>query len=180
MGYSPWGRWESDTTERLHFHFSLLCIGEGNGNPLQCSCFENPRDRGAWWAAIYGVTQSRTRMKRLSSSIVTYLMLSRQQLYCNVLELLMLGFAKRRLMTQKRPWCCTMKTFIFSSESTQKVILLTQRSLKCSLVGWLQQRNRWTMDELMRPGWHGGLQLGGTSNTSPRTVISSLEHTWRR
>ena len=49
-----------DTTERLHFHFSLSCIGEGNGNPLQCSCLKNPRDGGAWWAAIYGVTQSRT------------------------------------------------------------------------------------------------------------------------
>ena len=65
---SPWGREESDTTERLHFHFSLSCIGEGNGNPLQCSCLENPRDGGAWWVAIYGVTQSRTRLKRLSSS----------------------------------------------------------------------------------------------------------------
>ena len=55
-------------TERLHFHFSLSCIGEGNGNPLQCSCLENPRDRGAWWAAVYGVTQSRTWLKQLSSS----------------------------------------------------------------------------------------------------------------
>ena len=54
-------------TERLHFHFSLSCIGEGNGNPLQCSCLENPRDGGAWWAAVYGVAQSRTRLKRLSS-----------------------------------------------------------------------------------------------------------------
>ena len=66
---SPWGRRESDMTERLHFHFSISCIGEGNGNPLQCSCLENPRDRGAQWAAVYGVTQSRTRLKRLSSSI---------------------------------------------------------------------------------------------------------------
>ena len=57
------GRKESDTTERLHFHFSLSCIGEGNGNPLQCSCLENPRDGGAWWAATYGVAQSRTRLK---------------------------------------------------------------------------------------------------------------------
>ena len=65
-GCSPWGRWESDTTERLHFHFSLSCIGEGNGNPLQCSCLENPRDGGAWWAAVYGVTQSRTWLKWLS------------------------------------------------------------------------------------------------------------------
>ena len=64
---SPWGREESDT-ERLHFHFSLSCIGEGNGTPLQCSCLENPTDGGAWWAAVYGVTQSWTRLKRLSSS----------------------------------------------------------------------------------------------------------------
>ena len=68
VGCSPWGREESDTTERLHFYFSLSCIGERNGNPLQRSCLENPRDRGAWWAAIYGVTQSRTRLKWLSSS----------------------------------------------------------------------------------------------------------------
>ena len=65
---SLWGREESDTTERLHFHFSLSCIGEGHGNPLQCSCLENPRDGGAWWAAVYGVAQSRTRLKWLSSS----------------------------------------------------------------------------------------------------------------
>ena len=68
VGCSPWGRKESDMTVWLHFHFSLLCIGEGNGNPLQCSCLENPRDRGAWWADVYGVAQSRTRLKRLSSS----------------------------------------------------------------------------------------------------------------
>ena len=68
VGCSPWGRKESDTTEWLHFHFSFSCIGEGNGNPLQDSCLENPRDRGAWWAAVYGVTQSQTRLKRLSSS----------------------------------------------------------------------------------------------------------------
>ena len=65
---SPWGHEESDTPERFHFHFSLSGIGEGNGNPLQCSCLENPRDRGTWWAAVYGVAQSRTRLKRLSSS----------------------------------------------------------------------------------------------------------------
>ena len=62
------GSLESDTTERLHFHFSLSCIGEENGNPLQCSCLENPRDGEAWWAAVYGVTQSWTRLKRLNSS----------------------------------------------------------------------------------------------------------------
>ena len=64
------GRKELDTTERLHFHFSLSSIGVGNGNPLQCSCLENPRDGGAWWAAVYGVGQSQTRLKRLSSSMV--------------------------------------------------------------------------------------------------------------
>ena len=57
VGCSPWGREESDTTDRLHFHFSLSCIGEGNGNPLQCSCLENPRDGGAWWAAVCGIAQ---------------------------------------------------------------------------------------------------------------------------
>ena len=62
------GSLESDTSERLHFHFSLSCIGAGNGSPLQCSCLENPRDGEAWWAAVYGVAQSRTRLKRLSSS----------------------------------------------------------------------------------------------------------------
>ena len=70
-GHSPWVREESDTTERLHFHFSLSCIGEGNGNPLQCSCLENPREGGAWWAAVYVVAQSRTLLKRLSSSSST-------------------------------------------------------------------------------------------------------------
>ena len=67
-GCSPWGRWGSDPIERLHLHFSLSCIGEGNGNPLQCSCLENPRDGGAWWTAVYGVTQSQTWLKRLNSS----------------------------------------------------------------------------------------------------------------
>ena len=67
-GCSPWGHWGSDTTERLHFHFSFSCIGEGNGNPLQRSCLENPRDGGAWWAAVYGVAQSQTWLKWLSSS----------------------------------------------------------------------------------------------------------------
>ena len=67
-GCSPWGREELDTTKWLHFHFSFSCIGEGNGNPLQCSCLENPRDGRAWWAAIYGVAQSQTRLKWVGSS----------------------------------------------------------------------------------------------------------------
>ena len=78
VGSSPWGHKESDMTNRLHFHFSLSCIGEGSGNPLQCSYLENPRNRGAWWAAIYGFAQSRTWLKRHSSSRSnTYL------IYCN-------------------------------------------------------------------------------------------------
>ena len=71
-GCSAWGCQKLDTTERLHFHFSLSCIGEGNDNPLQCSCLENPRDGGAWRAAVYGVAQSQTRLKRLSSSSMLY------------------------------------------------------------------------------------------------------------
>ena len=67
VGCNPWGREESDVTERLHFHFLFSCTGEGNGNPLQCSCLENPRDGEAWWAAVYGVAQGRTRLKWLSS-----------------------------------------------------------------------------------------------------------------
>ena len=68
VGCSPWGLEELDMTERLHFDFSLSCTGEGNGNPLQCSCLENPRDRRARWVSVYGVAQSRTRLTRLSSS----------------------------------------------------------------------------------------------------------------
>ena len=68
VGCSPWGREELDTTERLHFHFSLSCIGERNGNPVQYSCLENPKDRRASWAAVYRVAQSRTRLKRLRSN----------------------------------------------------------------------------------------------------------------
>ena len=75
IGYSPWGREESDTTKHLHFHFSLSCIGEGNGIPLQCSCLESPRDGRAWWAADYGSAQSQTRLKRLSSSSSRYVVM---------------------------------------------------------------------------------------------------------
>ena len=76
VGCSPWGCEESEMTEQLHFHFSFSCIGEGNGNPLQCSCLENPKDGGAWWAAVYGVAQSRTRLKRLNSSSSSSRMIS--------------------------------------------------------------------------------------------------------
>ena len=103
VGCSPWGCWESDTTERLHFDFSLSCIGEGNGNPLQCSCLENPRDGGAWRAAVYGVAQSRTRLKRLSSS-------SSSQYYCleNSVDRGLMGYS---------PWCSK------ESDTTERLTL---------------------------------------------------------
>ena len=85
-----WGRWGSDMTERLHFHFSLSCIGEGNGTPLQCSCLENPRDGGAWWAAVYGVAQSRTRLKRLSSVVFQDYVEKYLTIYSGMLRILFL------------------------------------------------------------------------------------------
>ena len=96
---SPWGREKSDMTEQLPFHFSLSCIGEGNGNPLQCSCLENPKGSGAWWAAVYGVTQSRTWLKRLSSSssipILGYMIIL--PCFCWPLYLLLLFIFKNHL-----------------------------------------------------------------------------------
>ena len=93
MGCSPWGREESDTTERLHFHFSLSCIGEGNGNPLQCSCLENPRDGGAWQAAVYGVAQSQTQLKRLHSNNILFM------------YLINFAFLGRGWLSSKEPAC---------------------------------------------------------------------------
>ena len=92
-------------TERLHFHFSLSCIGEGKGNPLQCSCLENPRDGGAWWAAFYGVTQSRTQLKRLSSSSSSSIMLLKKSFNGEVIYYI------------EDPWCFNwafITTFFFS------------------------------------------------------------------
>ena len=90
------GSLESDTTERLHFHFSLSCTGEGNGSPLQCSCLENPRDGGAWWAAVYGVAQSPTRLKRLSSSSSNAIIISEcfTKIFKNIIFILK-GFLKK-------------------------------------------------------------------------------------
>ena len=92
VGCSPWGREELDTTEQLHFHFSLSCTGEGNDNPLQCSCLENPRDGGVWWAAVCGVTQSRTRLKRLSSS---------SSIYSEIMNIYYLCKGKKRKMNMR-------------------------------------------------------------------------------
>ena len=93
------GSLESDTTERLHLHFSLSCIGEGNGNPLQCSCLENPRDGEAWWAAVHGVAQSRTRLKRLRSSSSTPL---------SGFAFAFLAWWNKTLLKQRRPSPCNL------------------------------------------------------------------------
>ena len=85
VGCSPWGCEESDTAEWLPFHVSLSCIGEGNGNPLQCSCLENPRDGGIWWASVYGVAQSQTRLKRLSSSSSSSSITGRRKLFYSMI-----------------------------------------------------------------------------------------------
>ena len=103
------GCWGSDTTKRLHFPFSLPCTGEGNGNPLQCSCLENPRDGGAWWAAIYGVAQNRTRLKWLSRSSSTanklFLMLSHGN-KLNYLISCKFQKKKTKAQTNRRKNCC--------------------------------------------------------------------------
>ena len=106
VGCSPWGRWESDTTERLHFPFSLSCIGEGNGNPLQCSCLENPRDGGAWWAVIYGVPQSQTWLKWLSSACFwLYIKIEVTQTYDNFTVLL----NQSAIYLSKKKWWVYLK-----------------------------------------------------------------------
>ena len=89
-GCSPWGRWGSGTTERLHFHSSLWCIWEGNGNPLQCSCLEDPRDEVAWWAAIYGVAQGQTQLKWLSSLAKEWSINTKK--YCRAIKIIKTTF----------------------------------------------------------------------------------------
>ena len=95
-------------TEQLHFHFSLSCIGEGNGNPLQCSCLENSSDGGAWWAAVYGVAQSRTRLKRLSSSSRYWMNRS-----SDTILLLLLLFKKNKVDLKCVNFCCIAKLFSY-------------------------------------------------------------------
>ena len=106
VGCSPWGRQELDTTERLHFHFSFSCIGEGNGNPLQCFCLENPRDGRAWWAAVSGVEQSRTQLKRLSSQLKLQYFGHVMRRVDSLEKTLMLGGigGKRRRGRQRMKW----------------------------------------------------------------------------
>ena len=108
VGCSPWGPEESGTTERLYFHFLLSCIGERNGNPLQCSCLENPRDGGAWWTAIYGVAHSWTLLKRLSSSS-SNVWLFFSLLFLLLLLILLFPF----LLSIAFPLCCALRKFPF-------------------------------------------------------------------
>ena len=91
VGCSPWGRTESDTTEQLHFHFSLPCTGEGNGNTFQCSCLENPRDGGAWWAAVYGVAQSRTRLSDFTFTFHFHALEKEMETHSSILAWRILG-----------------------------------------------------------------------------------------
>ena len=111
VGRSPWGRYKSDMTEWLHFHFSLSCIGEGNGNPLQCSCLENPRDGGAWWAAISGVTQSWTWLKRLSSSSIWSLL---ENVPCVLEKNMYFGFSACNVLRISIKSNCFILSFIIS------------------------------------------------------------------
>ena len=132
VGCSPWGRWELDVTERLHFHFSLSCIGEGNGNPLQCSCLENPSDGGAWWAAVSGVAQSQTRLKQPSSSssssshrLITN---DRKNSYCWVLYIFSIPVTTANYMSHLiKHWNDWLRKYLFYGE-----IILFTRLLGCS------------------------------------------------
>ena len=128
VGCSPWGRKESHMTERLHFQFSLSCIGEGNGNPLQCSCLENPRDGGAWWAAISGVAQSRTWLKQLSSSSSSSL------LYSPILTSIRDHWENHTF--DQTDLCWQIRSLLFNMLSGL-VIAFLPRS-KCLLISWLQ------------------------------------------
>ena len=106
VGCNPWGHKELDATKRLHFHLSLSCTGEGNGNPLQCSYLENPRDGGAWWAAVYGVAQSQTRLKQLSSSSSSLI------LFFLALGLTCLLCVSTRMKASQRPERCFVHCYI--------------------------------------------------------------------
>ena len=131
--HHPWDSPGKNTGVGCHFLLQCRKVKSESEVIQSCPTLRDPMDCSTPGSSIHGIFWA--RVLEWGAIAFSNLRLSRQQLYCNVLELLMLGFAKRRLMTQKRPWCCTMKIFIFSSKSTQKVILLTQRSLKCSLVG---------------------------------------------
>ena len=150
-------KWKWNTTERLHFHFSLSCTGGGNGNPLQCSCLENPRDWGAWWAAVYGVAQSRTRLKRLSSSS------SRNAQACSLFSLSSLVSGLLFFSLFFSPFHCNKFPHHFiSSKSMEK-----GKEVLFLLSGWRQTLSFALFDnhQLLSPGAH----LSPTSNFSWET-----------
>ena len=122
VGCSPWGWEELDTTEQFSFHFSPSCIGEGNGNLLQCSCLESPRDGGAWWAAIYGVTQSQTRLKWLSSSSSIYYKLGFNSMWTVNFQMFKLDLEKAEI---KLPTSAGSLKKEENSRETSKSSLLT-------------------------------------------------------
>ena len=120
------GSLESDRTERLHFHFPLSSTGEGNGNPLQCSCLENPRDGGAWWAAVYGIAQSRTRLKRLSSSSSsTTILIFFNHLTTKIMKKISTFFAHRPFKQAANPcavtWCINSKVLKHNDQAQNKI-----------------------------------------------------------
>ena len=125
VGCSSRGHEESDTTEWPHFHFSLSCIGEGNGNPLQCSCLENPRNGRAWWAAIYGVAQSRTRLKWLSSSSSSNEVKKRKCQLLSHVRLFLIPWTEASLLC---PWNSPGKNAGVGSHSFLQGIFPTQGS----------------------------------------------------
>ena len=132
-GCSPWGRWGSHTTERLHFHFSLSCIGEGNGNPLQCSYLENPRDGEAWWAAVYGVAKSRTQLKRLSSSSSSSRASLIAQLANKRIYIIFLDYTYGKIYNI----CCTLSELLHSVWQSLSPTVLLQMVLFHSFNGWV-------------------------------------------
>ena len=143
VGCSPWGREEWDVTEWLHFHFSLSHNGEGNGNPLQCSCLESPRDGTAWWAAVCGVTQSRTRLKRLSSS--SSISSSRAP------DLFLLLRDPGLLINLPRNWLSQL-----TEETDKSVVLLNSlvaQTVKCLPVMWGPGFNPWVGKIPWRRKW---------------------------
>ena len=128
--YSPWGPEELNTTEQLHFHFSLSCTGEGNGNPLQCSCLENPRDRGAWWAVVYGVAQNWTRLTRLSSSSRGYIQFLVMYLYILIYVCVCIYINTCIFFHKRTFYESFIKNFHKKSECETKTIIINRRRIK--------------------------------------------------
>ena len=129
VGCSPWGGEELDRTEWLHFHLSLLCTGEGSGNPLQCSCLENPRDGGAWWAAVYAVTHSRTWLKLLSSSCCNSLAFSMIQRMLAIWSLVPLPFLKP-------VWTSGSSRFTYCWSLAWRILSITLLAYEMSAIVW--------------------------------------------